>query len=128
MTHTVTVTTRVEDEGTEDERRRVDRIVFTCDAGPDADCRRYPDCDCETFVYVNDRNEDTSGHERVPGRSCLLADWFSAEGASYVGDDYDDMRDDGVPAIDRSGPIDVSWHEWPEWTFRETPDHMVGGE
>ena len=109
MTHRVTVATRLEDEGTPDERRYVDRVTLTCDAVPEANCRMYPDCDCEGWPCE---------HERIPGQECVLKGWFDAEGAVYAGNDYDDMRDDCVPAVDRSGPIEVKWlDEWPEWTF-----------
>lgn len=119
MSHTVTITTRVDDEGTEDERRRVDRVSFTCNAGPDADCRRYPDCECESWKWDETGERDRYGHERIPGQKCWLSDWFDAEAACYVGDDMDDMRDDGVPAIDYSGEIEVVSFaaEFPEWVF-----------
>lgn len=119
MSHTVTVTTRLDDEGTEDECRRVDGVRFTCDADAFADCRTYPDCDCEWFHWdENDNMRDENGHERLPGQSCWLEAWFDNEGAVYVGDDYDDMRDDCVPPINRSGPIEFRCVEdWPEWWF-----------
>lgn len=125
MTHTVTVTTRLYDEGTEDESRTVDRVTFTCDAPTDADCRRWPNCDCESWSWDDTGTRDENGHERVSGQPCWLSGWFDAEGAVYVGDDYDDMRDDCVPAIDRTGEIVVKFHdEWPEWTFVEPADHV----
>lgn len=119
MTHTVTVTTRLDDEGTEDERRRVDTVTFVCDYPADADCRTYPNCDCERFTHdENDPSRDEAGHVLVAGQRCWLADWFDADGAVYVGDDYDDMRDDCVPPINRSGRIEFRGVEgWPEWWF-----------
>lgn len=127
MTHTVTVTTRVEDEGTEDERRRVDRVVFSCDAAEDADCRRWPDCGCEYWSWDETGDCDQNGHERIAGQRCWLSSWFEADGAVYVGDDYDDMRDDCVPAIDRAGEITTTWvGDWPEWTFVGSSDSETG--
>lgn len=123
MTHTVTVTTRVEDDGTPDEFRVIESITFSCDSPPDADCRRWPDCGCESWRWNEAGTHDENGHERIPGQKCWLTDWFDAEGAIYTGDDYDDMRDDYVPAIDRSGEITVRWcDEWPEWTFLPEPE------
>jgi hypothetical protein len=122
MTHTVTVTTRVEDEGTPNEFRVIESITFKCDAPQDADCRRWPDCGCESWEWNEAGTHDQNEHERVPGQKCWLTDWFDAEGAIYVGDDYDDMRADCVPAIDRTGEITVAWSdEWPEWTFLPEP-------
>ena len=118
MTHTVTVTTRLDDEGTPDEARAVDSVTFTCDAPPEADCRSWPDCGCESWSWDETGERDTNGHERIPGQKCWLTDWFDAEAAVYVGDDYDDMRDDCIPAVDRTGEITVRWvDEYPEWTF-----------
>lgn len=116
--HTVTVTTRIVDEGTEDEQRVVDRVTFKCRAAADADCRTYPDCDCESWSWNDAGTHDEAGHERKPGHRCWLADWFDVDGACYVGDDGDDMRDDQVPAVDRSGPITTTWCEdYIEWDW-----------
>lgn len=116
--HTVTVTTRIVDEGTENEQRVVDRITFKCRAAADADCRTYPDCDCESWSWNDAGTHDEAGHERKHGRRCWLADWFDADGACYVGEGADDMRDDQVPALDRSGPITTTWCEdYIEWDW-----------
>jgi len=125
--HAVTVTTLVEDEGTEDERRVVDRVTFTCTAPGNDDCRTYPDCDCESWTWNDARTHDQDGHERVPGQECWLAGWFDNEGAIYIGDNYDDMRDDCVPAISRSGPVKTSQgDECPEWEWDgEDPDNVA---
>jgi hypothetical protein len=119
--HTVTVTTRLDDEGTEDERRRVDQIKFTCTAAADAECRTYPkDCGCERFVWNEARTHDVEGHARTSGNECWMQDWFDCEGAVFTGDDADDMRDDCAPAIDRTGLITTSWmDEWIEWDWAE---------
>ena len=116
--HTVTVTTELEDEGTEDERRVVDTVKFACSAPDDAECRKYPNCDCERFDYNEARTHDGSGHPRIEGQECSLQGWVENGMAVYVGDDYDDMRNDCTPAFDRTGPITTAWmDEWPEWEW-----------
>jgi len=118
--HSVTVKTRLDDEGTPDEERRVESVQFVCTAPADADCRTYPECQCETFNWAEDKTRDIEGHPRVSGRDCWMGDWFEAEGAVYVGDDYDDMRDDCIPAIERGGHITVFFQEeWIEWKWAE---------
>lgn len=117
--HTVTVTTTLDDEDTDDEIRTVDDVTFNCTAPADADCRRYPECACEVFNWDDDGDRDLQGHPRVPGRECWLAAWFSAGQAVYEGEDADDaQRDDCLPAVDRAGHI---LH-----TF--SPDEYVGFE
>ena len=116
--HTVTVKTRLDDEGTPDEARSVESVRFNCTAPEGADCRSYPECDCEQFDWNDAKTHDGAGHIRVTGRECFLKGWFDAEGAVYVGPDEDDRRDDYVPAIDRTGLIAVSFtDEWPEWEW-----------
>jgi len=117
--HIVTVTTRVEDAGTADESRVVDRVTLACTEPEDADCRNHPTCDCEWWSYNDDKTADESGHERVSGQECLFKSWFENDGAVYIGEDLDDMRDDCVPAVDRSGPVVLAWtgDEWPEWDW-----------
>lgn len=128
--HSVTVTTRLDDEGTEDERRTVERITFACTAPEDAVCRTYPhSCGCEVFEWNEAGTHDVAGHPRTTGNPCWMQDWFDAEGAVYSGDDGDDMRDDYVPAIDRTGLVIVSfvdeWIEW-EWFTAEPSDSTKG--
>jgi len=117
--HSVTVTTLVDDEGTEDEYRRVDRVKFTCTAAAEAECRTYPKhCGCEAFEWNEARTHDIAGHPRTSGNDCWMQDWFDSEGAVYVGADEDDRRDDYVPAIDRTGLIIVAFSdEWIEWDW-----------
>lgn len=127
--HSVTVTTKADDEGTPDEHRWVDQIKFTCTASADAECRTYPQhCGCEAFEWNEARTHDVEGHPRTSGNDCWMQDWFDAEGATYIGDDQDDMRDDYVPAVDRSGLIVVSFvEEWIEWDWF-TPAPAEGSE
>ena len=125
--HVVTVTTILEDEGTRDERRYVERVVFVCSAPEDGDCRTYPQCDCESWQWSPDGTTDEEGHPRVSGQECWLGSWFENDAAVYGGDDYDDMRDDCVPAVDRSGPIVLTgFTEYPEWRFAEDADLAMG--
>ncbi|MFD6030495.1 hypothetical protein ACFWE5_07250 [Cellulosimicrobium funkei] len=126
--HVVTVTIYPADPDAEDARPTVDRVAFTCSAPDDADCRNTPDCDCEAWYWNDDKTADQSGHPRVPGQPCWVASWFdSTDSAVYAGDDMDDRtRDDCVPAIERSGPIDVTWCDgYIEWTWRDGHDVQV---
>ena len=110
--HTVTVTVRTEDEGTEDECLTVDSIRFACTAPEDAECRTYPvGCGCESFTFNPDRTEDLEGHKVTSGNKCWLTGWFENDSADYEGEDYDDMHENGVPSIARSGPIKHNWQE-----------------
>lgn len=120
--HHVAVSISVDDAGTADEYRRVDTVRFTCTAPADAACRTYPEnCDCERWYYDAAGVPDDAGHIRASGQPCWLTDWFESGMAVYVAADYDDMRDDAVPAIERSGNITISYgDEWPEWQFVET--------
>lgn len=125
--HVVTVTTTLEDEGTPDERRYVERVVFACSAEPDAECRTYPDCECESWLWSDDGKSDIHDHPRIAGRQCWMTDWFENEGAVYEGSDFDDMRDDCVPAVDRSGPIVFTgFFDYPTWRFAEDADLAMG--
>ena len=123
-THSVTVTTRLEDQGTEDERRVVDRVTFTCTAPDTADCRTYPKCDCESWSWNEAGTHDEDGHARVPGQECWIAGWIDNEMGSYTGADADEMRDDYVPAVDRSGPISARSidGEYLEWNWASSPE------
>lgn len=129
--HSVTVTTAVDDEGTADEYRIVDRVKFTCSAPPEAECRTYPKhCGCERFEWNEARTHDVEGHPRTSGNDCWMQDWFDSEGAVYQGNDGDDMRDDCVPAIDRTGLVIVTFSdEWIEWDwFTPTTDSETESE
>lgn len=120
--HTVTVATKANnDQYAEDGDRVVDRVTFVCTAPPDADCRTYPDCGCEAWRWDETGLHDQNGHERTPGHPCWLTDWFANEGATYIGQDADELwRDDCVPAIDRTGHIALTFQdEWVEWEFTD---------
>jgi hypothetical protein len=117
--HKVTVTTKLEfDDDLGEDRPVVDTVTFTCSAPPDADCRTYSNCDCENMACGDDPTRDESGHLRVSGQPCWMTGWFENDGATYVGVDSDDMRDDGVPAIARTGTITRTFaDEWVEWDW-----------
>ena len=117
--HSVTVTTLLDDEGTPDECRRVDKVKFTCTAEADAECRTYPDsCGCESFEWNEAGTHDIEGHPRTSGNECWMQDWFENQGAMFEGADAVDMRDDHVPAINRTGLVVVSFvEEWIEWDW-----------
>jgi len=127
--HSVTVTTTLDDEGTPDECRSVEQVKFTCTAETDAECRTYPDgCGCESFEWNKAGTHDTEGHLRTSGNRCWMQDWFENESAVYIGDDEDDMRDDRVPAINRTGLIIVTYSdEWIEWDWF-TPEQPKSAE
>jgi hypothetical protein len=125
--HTVTVTTKLMfDEDLGHVGPVVDTVTFTCTAPPDADCRTYPNCDCESWTYSESKTRDESGHLRVSGQQCWMVDWFDNGSATYVGLDADDMRDDGVPPIARTGTITRGFaDEWVEWdwdTYQAVPN------
>lgn len=117
--HSVAVTTTLDDEGTPDESRRVDRVAFTCTAALDAGCRTYPvSCGCESSDWEPGATHDAAGHLITSGNACWMQDWFDAGSAVYIGEGEDDYRDDYVPAIDRTGLIIVSFQEeWIEWDW-----------
>ena len=118
--HTVAVTTRLDDEGTEKEQRVVESVKFTCTAPDTADCHTYPKCDCEQWRWDEGKTHDDNGHERVSGQKCWLIDWFDNDDmAVYSGSDADYGRNDYVPAVDRSGAISTQFMEveYVEWSW-----------
>lgn len=143
-THVVTVTVDDRDEEWPDVEVRM-----VCTAPPDAECRTYPVCDCEVFSVCEDPEEhaerehtatgrhDEEGHPYEPGRDCWVKSWFDLgdEGHVYVGADANDARDDGVPAVVRSGEVDVTgfvpegyvewqWH-YPHRGFTGDPGDLI---
>lgn len=122
--HTVTVSTiLIPDEDTGGEKRVIHALIFACSAEPEDDCRRHPECDCDVWRWDETGDRDEEGHERTPGHECWLKGWFDAPCHVYTGSDFDDMRDDCVPAVDRSGPItDRFIEEVLEWKFEEVSD------
>lgn len=108
-------------EGTGPDRK----VKFTCTAEPTADCRSYPMCDCEFYVWNDAGTHDQEGHVRVPGQECITGQWFAIEAAVYAGDDGDDVRDDYAPEVG-SGPITTTWLEdYPEWDWKVVPPEQV---
>lgn len=118
--HTVTLTREVADEGTEDEFVDV-HVAFTCTAGEDAGCRRYPDfCDCEFFIVdKNDPDHDTGGHVILNGQECWLKGWFDNDAVFYVGDDASHLEH-RAPLIEKTGRIKVEFDDCDSlvWSFK----------
>lgn len=123
--HTVTVMVEYRDPDDPDDVEMT--VTFACTAPPDADCRTYPDCDCEYFTVDPQRpGFDSEGHPYAPGRTCWVQDWFDAgdECATFMGEDGDEFNPHGVPTIAQTGHIDVEfeddditwdWAGRPEW-------------
>lgn len=108
--HRVTVTLAEPDE---DGWRDDPVVTFTCTAPEDAECRVYPECDCEWFTI--NKGHDEAGHPVVAGRECWVCGWFDFGAAWYTGSDSDD---DCLPTVERSGSILVSLDEdHVEWTW-----------
>lgn len=110
--HYVTVTPGTFDEDAD--WRDEATVKFECRGDQDSECHKYPDCDCE---YWDDNHE----HPRVKHDECWMQGWFESEaGHSYVGADFDDRDDNGVPRdMDRSGPIKTTYDidGFVEWQF-----------
>ena len=95
-------------------------VNLTCTAPDDADCRTYPECDCEWW-FRDGTGHDAEGHPFVPGRPCWLATWFTGdpEATTYRGPDGWNGE---VPDVDRTGPIYVLSADdtyGPQWMFAE---------
>lgn len=113
--HRVTVTVTPADDP--EDRPEVD-IRFACTAPEGAECRTYPDCDCESFTEGDVPGHDGSGHPYIAGRQCWLADWFDGNGAVFDGPDSELWEDHEHPAIARAGTIDVQWEcDYINWHF-----------
>jgi hypothetical protein len=111
--HFVTVTPSEPDEdGWRDEAS----VKFECRGDQDSKCHSYPDCDCE---YWDDNHEQE--HPFVKHDDCWMKGWFESEaGHSYVGADFDDMDDSGVPRdMEKSGQITACFDMdgFVEWEF-----------
>lgn len=114
-------------------------VRFACSAPEDGPCRTYPPiasgCACEVWSECDDHlpsdeggcgldesapTHDRSGHLFEPGQECWVQGWFDNDGHQYIGRDADDMHDNSVPGVARTGEIDVSFDgdyvEW-EWHF-----------
>lgn len=108
--HRVTVTLAEPDE---DGWRGDPDVTFTCTAPKDADCRTYPECDCEWWIIED--GHDQEGHPVVTGRECWVRSWFDNDAIPYAGSDDDG---DGFPTIERSGTTLVSTEDdYPQWVW-----------
>lgn len=113
--HRVAVTLAEPDE---DGWRSTPTIEFDCDAPEDAECRTYPDCDCETFTKDGQGN-DVAGHPCVAGQECWLQGWFDNTEPDYTGTD----SEDGFPTIANSGPIVTEFAgDYVEWRWADDKD------
>lgn len=121
--HTLEIETDHE-SGWEDSWNYIERSEFTCTAPEDAECRTYPpNCGCETIHEDTQRpGFDLAGHKFEPGQPCWIKQWFDAdlEECEYVGDDADEGMLGGLPAVDRSGHVEVvEFDAWPQWRWAE---------
>jgi hypothetical protein len=120
-------------------------VKFSCSAPEDGPCRTYPapavgptweGCTCDVFFVCDDHMpaddggcgrrsdapvHDNAGHVFVPGQECWVKSWFDGGSHTYVGLDSDDTASDNpVPAIARTGEIDVFFDgdvvEW-QWHY-----------
>ena len=115
--HRVTVTLA---EPEEDGWRDTPTVDFTCDAAEDAECRTYPECDCEIFTKDGQGN-DENGHPYIAGQECWLKGWFDNTEPDYMGAD----AVDGLPTLGKSGPIVAEFESdyvtW-QWADDETTE------
>ena len=91
---------------------------FEC-TNPEAACHIYPECDCESWADDH-ASERGAGHAVVKHDDCWLQGWFDhgSPGAVYSGDDYNDMRDDGIPVgMTRTGRIEHEYDDCILWSF-----------
>jgi hypothetical protein len=119
-------------------------VKFACSAPEDGVCRTYPKtahgpdwvgCECEAWFECDESHDedsecgrtdddpthDQNGHVYEPGQECWVTSWFQAGdgNAVYTGPDGDESRDDCVPAVARTGPVDISFveGEYVEWVW-----------
>lgn len=88
---------------------------------PDAACHIYPECECEHWESGHSATNGP-GHAVVKHEDCWLQNWFDhgAHGTAYTGDDYNDMRDDGIPhGMTRTGPIEHLYDDCILWSFTD---------
>jgi len=117
-------------------------VKFACSAPEDGPCRTYPvpavgpkweGCSCDAWSECDDHypaddggcgldadvpTHDRAGHLYAPGQVCWVQGWFDGEGHQYVGLDADDVHDNLVPAVARTGEIDVFFDgDYVEWQW-----------
>ncbi len=129
--HTVKVTTRERDPGTEHARMVVAAVAFTCSGDKTSPCHQYPACGCEVWALDIHGDAAAAGHEDTPHARCWLAAWFDSGCAVYQGDDADEGTDDGVPVIDREGLIATGFEDeyltW-EWAVDSDAAQQLEGQ
>jgi len=93
-----------------------EELTFTCTAPPDAECRTYPDCECESWERAGD--VDQNGHPYTSGQECWLQGWFDNGGIEYTGPD----AEDGQPTIERTGAVEHEFaYDYVQWQWADEP-------
>ena len=87
-------------------------VTFTCTAPDTAECRNYPN-EVE-FWYEDDPRS-------VPQPECWAESWFREDLFTYAGPDARGFSGaDGLPNIDRTGPVTITYDDGLEWAWEET--------
>jgi hypothetical protein len=86
---------------------------FTCTAPADADCHKYPACECEHWGEGHE-------HPTVTNPQCWLALWYALgtgdTAEMYYSAERGDSGYEDMPA-NASGEIDIEFDECPLWSF-----------
>ena len=83
------------------------KIQFTCHSDQHAECRNYPDCQCESW-------DDDHEHPKVPQPECWMQAWFDNDGIDPMSENLEDCE--YRPGM--SGPIKTYFcEEYIEWEF-----------
>lgn len=122
--HTLEIQTEIDEDWDFNGWAYIAEVNFTCTAPDDAQCRTYPpNCGCETIREDTQRpGHDEAGHVFEHGQPCWIQQWFDAdlEECEYVGDDADVGMLGGVPAVSRTGHVEiVGFDTHPEWRWAE---------
>ncbi|OZC55124.1 hypothetical protein CH289_07805 [Rhodococcus sp. RS1C4] len=93
-----------------------DGLEFTCHCDRNADCHRYPDCECESW---DADHESEYGHPPAPHDECWMQAWFDNDCVCPNLDCIDDHK--GEAEIGMSGPITAAFCEdYVEWEFTDS--------
>lgn len=108
-----------------DQRLRTD---LRCEAGPDADCRQLPDCDCE--FYAIERAADGTAFHRVetyggpavlhfmkPGGPCNYEAWINESGIQ------EELTARGTTYTAAEIPVSVKW-TGDDWVWEPLPTEL----
>jgi hypothetical protein len=100
-----------------------DDPVFVCSAPPEAPCRTYPVCDCESWGEGDEHNhlgpnEPTPGHEAKSGQPCWMGVHFDMQGVEDSGPSCGTG-----PVANRSRPgwhaVTVDWDDGCSWEYAD---------